>query len=90
MSSAFYAELSDTLDEIREDGLYKTERLISGEQDAAIQVGGREVLNFCANNYLGLADSPELVAAAKTALDEHGFGMASCLLYTSPSPRDRG
>ena len=77
MSSAFYAELSDTLDEIREDGLYKTERLISGEQDAAIQVGGREVLNFCANNYLGLADSPELVAAAKTALDEHGFGMAS-------------
>jgi len=77
MSSAFYAELSDTLDEIREDGLYKSERLITGEQDAAIQVGGREVLNFCANNYLGLADSPELVAAAKTALDHHGFGMAS-------------
>ena len=77
MSSAFYADLSNALDEIREDGLYKTERLISGEQDAAIQVGGREVLNFCANNYLGLADSPELVAAAKTALDEHGFGMAS-------------
>ena len=77
MSSAFYADLSDTLDEIREDGLYKTERLISGEQDAAIQVGGREVLNFCANNYLGLADSPKLVAAAKTALDAHGFGMAS-------------
>ena len=77
MSSAFYADLSNALNEIREDGLYKTERLISGEQDAAIQVGGKEVLNFCANNYLGLADSPELVAAAKTALDEHGFGMAS-------------
>ena len=77
MSSAFYADLSNALDEIREDGLYKTEHLISGEQDAAIQVGGREVLNFCANNYLGLADSPELVAAAKTALDAHGFGMAS-------------
>lgn len=77
MSSAFYADLLQTLDEIREDGLYKTERLIHGEQDAAIQVGGKEVLNFCANNYLGLADSPDLVAAAKDALDEHGFGMAS-------------
>lgn len=77
MSSAFYADLSTTLDQIREDGLYKTERLISGEQDAAIQVNGHDVLNFCANNYLGLADSPDLVAAAKNALDEHGFGMAS-------------
>jgi len=77
MSSAFYEDLSRDLEGIREDGLYKTERLISGEQDAAITVGGQEVLNFCANNYLGLADSPELVAAAKTALDEFGFGMAS-------------
>ena len=77
MSSAFYADLSNTLDEIREEGLFKTERLITSEQDASIQVGGRDVLNFCANNYLGLADSAELVAAAKTALDEHGFGMAS-------------
>lgn len=77
MSSAFYDDLSRDLAEIREDGLYKTERLISGEQDAEIEVGGREVLNFCANNYLGLADSPELLAAAKTALDEYGFGMAS-------------
>lgn len=77
MSSAFYTDLSNTLDEIREDGLYKTERLIIGEQDAAINVGGKEVLNFCANNYLGLADSPELIDAAKQALDEHGFGMAS-------------
>jgi glycine C-acetyltransferase len=77
MSSAFYADLSQTLDEIREEGLYKTERLITGEQDASIRVGDKDVLNFCANNYLGLADSPELVAAAKTALDEHGFGMAS-------------
>ena len=77
MSSAFYADLSQTLDEIREEGLYKIERLITGEQDASIRVGGKDVLNFCANNYLGLADSPELVAAAKTALDEHGFGMAS-------------
>lgn len=77
MSSAFYAELSQTLDDIREDGLYKTERLISGEQDASIHVGGKNVLNFCANNYLGLADSPDLVSAAKDALDQYGFGMAS-------------
>ena len=77
MSSAFYADLSKTLDNIRNDGLYKTERLISGEQDASIHVGGKDVLNFCANNYLGLADSPELVSAAKDALDAYGFGMAS-------------
>jgi len=77
MSSTFYADLSQTLDEIREEGLYKTERLITGEQDASIRVGGKDVLNFCANNYLGLADSPELISAAKIALDEHGFGMAS-------------
>ncbi len=77
MSSAFYAELSQTLVDIRKDGLYKTERLINGEQDASIRVGGKDVLNFCANNYLGLADSPELVSAAKDALDQHGFGMAS-------------
>ena len=77
MSSSFYAELSQTLDEIRGEGLYKTERLITSEQDATITVGGEDILNFCANNYLGLADSPALVEAAKTALDEHGFGMAS-------------
>ena len=77
MSSVFYDDLSRDLDGIRAEGLYKTERLITGEQDAAITVGGKEVLNFCANNYLGLADSPELVAAAKAALDEYGFGMAS-------------
>lgn len=77
MSDSFYSELSDELDTIREDGLYKQERLITGEQDAEIQVGGHDVLNFCANNYLGLADSPDLVAAAKDALDQYGFGMAS-------------
>lgn len=77
MSNDFYNEIADTLDEIRSEGLYKTERLISGEQDATIDVDGQSVLNFCANNYLGLADSPELVSAAKTALDTYGFGMAS-------------
>lgn len=77
MSNVFYDDLTHDLDGIRAEGLYKTEHLISGEQDAAITVGGKEVLNFCANNYLGLADSPELVTAAKVALDEYGFGMAS-------------
>ncbi len=69
---------ADTLDEIRAAGLYKTERIIASPQSAEIQlVDGRKVLNFCANNYLGLADHPEIIAAAKGALDTHGFGMAS-------------
>jgi glycine C-acetyltransferase len=67
-----------TLDEIRTAGLYKTERVITTPQGVAIRVqDGREVLNFCANNYLGLADHPEVVAAAHRALDDHGFGLAS-------------
>ena len=77
MSHDFYSDLSIELDDIREEGLYKEERLIEGEQTAEIEVGGQDVLNFCANNYLGLADSPDLVAAAKDALDRYGFGMAS-------------
>jgi len=70
--------LSTTLDEIREAGLYKTERVITTPQSVEIKVqGGKEVLNFCANNYLGLADNPEVIAAAHKALDDHGFGLAS-------------
>ncbi|MBX3689569.1 glycine C-acetyltransferase [Dokdonella sp.] len=70
--------LEGELDSIREQGLYKTERVITTPQSAAIRTDdGREVLNFCANNYLGLADHPEIIAAAKDALDTHGFGMAS-------------
>ena len=69
---------SDTLDEIRAAGLFKSERIIASPQSAEIQLAdGRTVLNFCANNYLGLADHPEIIAAAKDALDSHGFGMAS-------------
>ncbi|MEO5630161.1 MAG: glycine C-acetyltransferase [Thermomonas sp.] len=69
---------SDTLDEIRAAGLYKSERVIASPQSAEIQLAdGRTVLNFCANNYLGLADHPDIIAAAKQALDSHGFGMAS-------------
>src|SRR3954469_10383721 len=74
-------DLRATLDEIRAAGLHKPERVIGTPQSASVDVtaGGRpgEVLNFCANNYLGLADNPEVVAAAKSALDRWGYGMAS-------------
>jgi len=70
--------LTDTLEEIREAGLYKQERVITTPQSVEIRVAdGGEVLNFCANNYLGLADHPEVIAAAHKALDDHGFGLAS-------------
>ena len=70
--------LKVTLDEIRAAGLYKTERVITTPQSVEIKVqSGEEVLNFCANNYLGLADNPEVIAAAHKALDDHGFGLAS-------------
>jgi glycine C-acetyltransferase len=67
-----------TLEEIRDAGLYKTERVITTPQGVSIRVqGGTEVLNFCANNYLGLADHPDVIAAAHQALEDHGFGLAS-------------
>ncbi|MCR6662087.1 MAG: glycine C-acetyltransferase [Luteimonas sp.] len=67
-----------TLDEIRDAGLFKAERIITSPQSAEISLAdGRTVINFCANNYLGLADHPDIIAAAKDALDTHGFGMAS-------------
>jgi glycine C-acetyltransferase len=66
-----------TLAEIRDAGLYKNERQLEGPQDATVSSGGSDVLNFCANNYLGLADQPEVLAAARKALDDWGFGMAS-------------
>ncbi|MEP6598214.1 MAG: glycine C-acetyltransferase [Actinomycetota bacterium] len=70
-------ELRATLQEIRGAGLYKHERELASPQSSHIRSQGAEVLNFCANNYLGLADHPQIVAAAKSALDEWGFGMAS-------------
>ncbi|HKJ16783.1 MAG TPA: glycine C-acetyltransferase [Xanthomonadales bacterium] len=73
-----FERFSETLEEIREAGLYKDERIITTPQGVEIKVaGGSEVLNFCANNYLGLADHPDVIAAAHKALDDHGFGLAS-------------
>ena len=84
MTHPFLAHLAATLAEIDAEGLYKRERLITTPQsahirirDAAAQGGERELLNLCANNYLGLADDPDVIAAARQALDEFGFGMAS-------------
>ena len=69
--------LQQTLKEIREAGLYKEERLIQSPQAAAIQVAGKEVLNFCANNYLGLSNHPRLIEGAKKMMDRRGYGMSS-------------
>ncbi len=84
MSDRFLAHARETLAKIRADGFYKTERVIASPQAPVIKVQPgegrgpvREVLNFCANNYLGLADDPRLVAAGKKALDRYGYGMAS-------------
>jgi glycine C-acetyltransferase len=76
--ASFHEHLAEQLDEIRLQGLYKTERPISTPQRVHIRTAdGKEVLNFCANNYLGLADHPEVIEAAKEALDRWGFGLAS-------------
>ncbi|TXD49664.1 glycine C-acetyltransferase [Polaribacter sp. IC073] len=77
-----YGKIKDTLkkeiQEIKEAGLYKSERIITSSQDAVIKIStGEEVLNFCANNYLGLSNHPEVIQAAKDTLDSHGFGMSS-------------
>lgn len=81
MRKEFYARISQTLDELRDEGLEKIERPITSPQGPEIEVDHKgervRVLNFCANNYLGLADHPEIVAAAKATMDTHGFGMAS-------------
>ena len=71
--------IRDTLEGIRDAGLWKSERVITTRQSADIGVAGRDgtVVNFCANNYLGLADNPELIAASKAALDRWGFGLSS-------------
>lgn len=78
MSSAFYQQIRTQLEEVKAEGLYKSERVITSQQQASVEIAsGEEVLNFCANNYLGLANHPALIEAAKQGMDSHGFGMAS-------------
>jgi len=78
MYGKFQQQLTTTLEEIREQGLFKDERVIVSPQGADIKVStGKEVINMCANNYLGLGNHPQIIAAAKKALDSHGFGMSS-------------
>tara|TARA_R110000744_G_scaffold145205_5_gene257609 strand:+ start:19873 stop:21075 length:1203 start_codon:yes stop_codon:yes gene_type:complete len=81
MSAAFYSDLNAELKQIEADGLFKRERIITSEQFSEIDVtsegSSHHVINFCANNYLGLANRPELIQAAKDTLDTHGFGLAS-------------
>ncbi|MEQ8546908.1 MAG: glycine C-acetyltransferase [Cyclobacteriaceae bacterium] len=78
MYQSLKTKLDKEIAEIKEAGLYKQERIISSPQDAVIKLGdGKEVINFCANNYLGLSSHPKVVEAAKATIDSHGFGMSS-------------
>ncbi len=77
MNEKFITRLREELGDINKAGLYKRERIITSEQGAEIQVGGQTVLNFCANNYLGLSSHPAVIKAAKDAIDTHGYGMSS-------------
>ena len=78
MTEKFQKKLRDELEEINNSGLYKEERIITNTQDREIKIStGENVLNFCANNYLGLSSHPQVIEAAKNALDTHGFGMSS-------------
>jgi glycine C-acetyltransferase len=77
MDEIFVSRIKAELDEVKRAGLYKTERIIESPQGAEIIVNGRSVLNFCANNYLGLSSHPKVVEAAHAALDQYGYGMSS-------------
>lgn len=77
-ASAFFSQLQQQIEDVKAEGLYKNERIITSQQQAQIEVAsGDKVINFCANNYLGLANSPELIHAAQNGLNDHGFGVAS-------------
>ncbi len=70
-------DLQKTLEELKEQGLFKTERIITSSQSSEIEVAGNTVLNFCANNYLGLANNPEVIKAAQNVMNDWGFGLSS-------------
>ena len=76
-AEGFFKQLQQDLEQVKADGLFKSERVITSQQQAQIDVNGDQVINFCANNYLGLANSPELIEAAHAGLNDHGFGVAS-------------
>lgn len=89
-TSQFQNQLSETLEEIKSAGLYKSERKISSAQDAEVTLeDGRRVINMCANNYLGLSNHPEVREAARSAISDHGFGLAGEQGWLSDS-RSRG
>src|SRR5216110_952249 len=77
MNDKFVSRIANEVEDIRTAGLYKTERIISSPQGAGITVNGKTVLNFCANNYLGLSSHPKVIEAANKAIDTHGYGMSS-------------
>lgn len=77
ISNQFLTHLQTELQNIENDGLYKRERIITSSQDAEIEVNGKKLLNFCANNYLGLSNHPEVVKASQQTMDTHGYGMSS-------------
>ncbi len=77
MYNNFQKHLQQELEAIKQAGLYKSERFIQGAQGAEIEVNGKKVLNFCANNYLGLSNHPALIEGAKQAMDAYGYGMSS-------------
>lgn len=77
INGAFLSHLQNTLSQIKEDGLYKTERIITSSQSAEIVANGKKLLNFCANNYLGLSNNPEVIKASQEIMDSHGYGMSS-------------
>ena len=77
MNEKFVERIQAEVEEIKQSGLYKTERIIESEQGAEIIVNGNKVLNFCANNYLGLSSHPAVIEAAHKAIDHRGYGMSS-------------
>ena len=77
INGAFLSHLQNTLSQIKEDGLYKTERIITSSQSAEIVANGKKLLNFCANNYLGLSNNAEVIKASQEMMDSHGYGMSS-------------